>query len=85
MHITFSESDEVVVNKKKGLLEGILGHVDLNSKEGKKLLQTKSRNVGALKLVNLIIISHSLLTSLQLYHLESCLSNIISKCQKFDY
>ncbi|XP_065673632.1 protein MCM10 homolog isoform X2 [Hydra vulgaris] len=45
-----SEPNKVIVEKKKGLLDGVLGHVDLNSKEGKKLLEMKSRNVGALKL-----------------------------------
>ena len=39
-------------NKRRSLLAGVLGHIDINSAEGKKLLKEKSRNVGAIRLVS---------------------------------
>jgi len=39
-------------SKKKGLLKGIFGDIDLDSKEGKKLYTAKSKNIGAVKLVS---------------------------------
>ena len=38
--------------KKKGLLAGVLGTIDLQSEEGKKVLKSTSKNIGAVKMVS---------------------------------
>ena len=48
-----SDNEEMPRKKrKKGVLGEVLGHIDMNSKEAKKVLKAKSKNAGAVRLVS---------------------------------
>ena len=52
MLFVFLETERPFAKKKKGLLANVLGEIDINSIEGKKILNQKSRNMGVLQLVS---------------------------------
>ena len=52
MLFVFLETERPFAKKKKGLLANVLGEIDINSIEEKKILNQKSRNMGELQLVS---------------------------------